>query len=57
MDDEQTLVNVGAVGQSRNGDPRASYFIYDSDNMTLKCRRVKYNVRKAANKIKKLGSP
>ena len=38
------IVNVGAVGQPRDGDPRAKYVIWDSDRKTLQIRRVDYNV-------------
>lgn len=38
------IVNVGAVGQPRDGDPRAKYVIWDSDRKTLQIRRVYYNV-------------
>jgi len=38
------IVNVGAVGQPRDGDPRAKYVIWDSDRKTLQTRRVDYDV-------------
>lgn len=38
------IVNVGAVGQPRDGDPRAKYVIWDSDRKTLQIRRVDYDV-------------
>jgi len=40
----QYIVNVGAVGQPRDGDPRAKYVIWDSDWKTLQIRRVDYDV-------------
>ncbi|MBR9691893.1 metallophosphoesterase [Candidatus Woesearchaeota archaeon] len=54
-EEEQVLVNVGSVGQPRNCDPSASYFIYDTKKMTVQCRRISYDILKAAAKIKKLG--
>jgi predicted phosphodiesterase len=45
------IVNVGSVGQPRDGDPRASYVVYDEDNSIVEIKRVSYNVRKAQNKI------
>jgi len=54
-DDEKIIVNVGAVGQPRNGDPRASYFIYDVE--TIRCVRVSYDYETAARKILDAGLP
>ncbi|MDP2954117.1 MAG: metallophosphoesterase family protein, partial [Chloroflexota bacterium] len=34
------IINPGAVGQPRDGDPRASYAIYDSETRTVEHRRV-----------------
>lgn len=45
------LVNVGSVGQPRDGDPRASYCIYDLDKDTVEIKRVEYNIQKTMNKI------
>ena len=53
--DEKAIINVGSVGQPRNCDPRASYFIYDSRAMTAECRRVEYDIAKAAAKIRENG--
>lgn len=44
------LVNVGSVGQSRDGDTRACYAIFNGREVTF--RRVPYNFRKTARKIK-----
>lgn len=38
------IVNVGSVGQPRDGDPLAKYVIWDSDRETLQVRRVAYDV-------------
>ncbi|MDA8141147.1 MAG: metallophosphoesterase family protein [Desulfobacteraceae bacterium] len=38
------IVNVGAIGQPRDGDPRAKYMIWDSDWKTLQIRQVNYDV-------------
>lgn len=37
------LVNVGSVGASRGGDPRASYVIYDEEARTVQFIRVAYD--------------
>lgn len=38
------IVNPGGVGQPRDGDPRASYAIYDSDAQTMYHYRVNYDI-------------
>jgi diadenosine tetraphosphatase ApaH/serine/threonine PP2A family protein phosphatase len=38
------IVNPGAVGQPRDGDPRASYAIYDSDSRVIRLYRVEYDI-------------
>jgi len=45
------IVNVGAVGQPRDGDPRACYVIYDSDAGTIAYRRIEYDFEKTQRKI------
>lgn len=49
--EELYLLNPGSVGQPRNGDPRASYFIFDMENRTVSFKLVKYNVTSAIKKI------
>ena len=51
------LVNVGSVGQPRDGDPRACYAIYDDKAGTIEIKRVSYDVEKAQAKITKAGLP
>lgn len=49
------IVNVGAVGQPRDGDPRAKYVIWDNDRKTLQIRRVDYDVDRVVALIGKRG--
>jgi len=51
------IVNVGSVGQPRDGDPRGSYVVYDADDNTIEIKRVSYDVEKAQNKIISAGLP
>jgi diadenosine tetraphosphatase ApaH/serine/threonine PP2A family protein phosphatase len=39
------IINPGGVGQPRDGDPRASYAIYDSEPGVVKRYRVPYDIR------------
>ena len=38
------IINPGGVGQPRDGDPRASYAIYNSENRTIKHYRIPYDI-------------
>jgi diadenosine tetraphosphatase ApaH/serine/threonine PP2A family protein phosphatase len=51
------FVNVGSVGQPRDGDPRASYAIYDMEKKEVEFRRVEYDVKATQEKIRKVGLP
>jgi len=51
------IVNVGSVGQPRDGDPRAAYAVYDDQRKEVVIHRVEYDVAAAQAKIKKAGLP
>ena len=51
------LVNVGSIGQPRDGDWRASYCIYDTEKESLRIKRISYDVERAREKILKAGLP
>ena len=51
------MVNVGSVGQPRDGDPRAAFGIYDSAGPALMMRRVAYPVEAAQRRILNAGLP
>ncbi len=51
------LINVGSVGQPRDGDPRAAFGIYDSETLSLQLRRVIYPVAAAQRRILGAGLP
>jgi diadenosine tetraphosphatase ApaH/serine/threonine PP2A family protein phosphatase len=53
----QYLVNIGSVGQPRDGDPRAKYVIWDHAESTLDIRCVAYDAEAAAAKIIAAGMP
>ena len=50
-------INVGSVGQPRDGDFRSSYCIYDVDECLIINRRVGYDIKTAQEKILKAGLP
>ncbi len=51
------FINVGSVGQPRDGDWRAAYCIYDVDANDVEQRRVRYDVATAQKKISEAGLP
>ncbi len=49
------LINFGALGQPRDGDPRTCFGIFDSGEMTVEFFRLEYDVSKTARKVKRAG--
>lgn len=49
------LANAGSVGQPRDGNPLASYAIYDSDAHKVIYRRVAYDFDTTSKKIMEIG--
>ncbi|MFO8006609.1 MAG: metallophosphoesterase family protein [Candidatus Brocadiia bacterium] len=47
---KKTIINVGSVGQPRDGDPRAAYALFDGNRVVF--RKVEYNVEEAARRIR-----
>jgi len=54
---QRLLVNVGSVGQPRDGDPRAGYGILDEEARTITCYRVEYPIERAQSRIREAGLP
>ncbi|MDZ7372382.1 MAG: metallophosphatase family protein [candidate division KSB1 bacterium] len=55
--DRRYIVNVGSVGQPRDGDPRAAYGIWDRTQKAFELRRVAYDVQSVQRKILQAGLP
>jgi len=51
------IINPGGVGQPRDGDPRASYAIYDSETRLVKLYRVAYDIDATQAKMVKHNLP
>jgi len=51
------FINVGAVGQPRDNNPKAAYVIYDMDAQTIELRRLDYDIEAAQKKILAAGLP
>jgi diadenosine tetraphosphatase ApaH/serine/threonine PP2A family protein phosphatase len=54
---ERAIVNPGSVGQPRDGDPRASYAMLDTDDMTWDFRRVSYSIEITQERMRAKGLP
>jgi len=54
---KRLIVNPGSVGQPRDGNPRASYAIYDSDAGTVVLHRVPYDISDTQQRMRESGLP
>ena len=55
--EERLIVNPGSVGQPRDGDPRAAYAIYDSEQETVTHYRISYDIAATQMKMRAHGIP
>jgi diadenosine tetraphosphatase ApaH/serine/threonine PP2A family protein phosphatase len=51
------FVNVGSVGQPRDGNPKAAYVVYDLDEGSIELRRLDYDIATTQKKILDAGLP
>lgn len=51
------FINVGSVGQPRDGDPRAAYVVYDMASNQIELRRIAYDIEAAQQRIHTAGLP
>jgi len=57
MKDRQYIVNVGSVGQPRDGDWRGCFVLFDSERWSVNHVRVEYDNNMARHKIIDAGLP
>jgi predicted phosphodiesterase len=55
--DTRWLVNVGSVGQPRDGNSELSFGIFDTDVWSYRNIRSPYDIQTAADKIRRAGLP
>ena len=55
--DDKTIVNVGSVGQPRDGSQMLSFAVFDDENWEVEIIRQKYNYHETMAKIKKANLP
>lgn len=51
------FVNIGSVGQSRDGVAKATYGVYDLDEGTIELRRLDYDIPAVQAKVRAAGLP
>lgn len=56
-DDRRYIINVGSVGQPRDGNPLPSFAVYDTDASKVEMVRVEYDIETAQKKIIDAGLP
>jgi diadenosine tetraphosphatase ApaH/serine/threonine PP2A family protein phosphatase len=56
-DGARYLINPGSVGQPRDGNPRASFAIYDATSRTVMIHRVAYPLHSTQRRITGAGLP
>ncbi len=56
-DSAKYFINVGSVGQPRDGDWRACYAIYDIEDKKVVFRRIEYDIAETQRKILAAGLP
>lgn len=55
--EQKIIINVGAVGQPRDGNPMAVYCIYDPDLQRIELKRVAYPIALTQKKMIEAGLP
>ncbi len=55
--DEKYIINVGSVGQPRDGDPRTTYGILDTDKKKFWLKRLPYPVEEVQKKMREENLP
>jgi diadenosine tetraphosphatase ApaH/serine/threonine PP2A family protein phosphatase len=55
--DTRMIINPGGVGQPRDGDPRASYAIYESEGRVMRLYRVPYDIKSTQDRMMRAGLP
>lgn len=49
------IINPGSCGQPRDYDPRASFAIFDTSTKNVAIKRLRYDVEKVCEEVRKLG--
>lgn len=55
--DDKTIINVGSVGQPRDGSPKLSFAVFDDDKWEVEIIRLEYDYHKTMAKIEEANLP
>jgi predicted phosphodiesterase len=55
LDGKRAIINVGSVGSPRDGDPRASYAVYDVEKDIVTFYRIPYAVDRTVGQMQRAG--
>jgi diadenosine tetraphosphatase ApaH/serine/threonine PP2A family protein phosphatase len=55
LGDRRLVINPGSVGQPRDGDPRASFVLYDESASRITWHRVEYDIASTQQKMRRAG--
>jgi len=55
--DKQYIINIGSVGQPRDGNNKSKYAIWDSSKSTVEVKFILYDIAAVVKKIKAAGLP
>jgi putative phosphoesterase len=53
--DNRLIVNVGSVGQPRDGNPKSCYVVWETDTNEFELKRKEYDIKSVYKKIVKAG--
>lgn len=56
-ENKRYIINVGSVGQPRDGNPDAAFGIIDTNNRVYELKRVRYDIQKTYQKMISAGLP
>jgi predicted phosphodiesterase len=51
LEGNKYILNVGSVGQPRDGNPKAAYCIYDTEKKEIQIKRTAYDIQASREKI------
>lgn len=57
LGERRLIINPGSVGQPRDGDPKASYAIYDTEDHSVTLHRIPYDIGLVQSRMAGLGLP
>ena len=55
--DRKYIINIGSVGQPRDGNNRAKYIVWDTSDHTIEVKFIPYDISSVVDKIRQAGLP